>query len=255
MQNVLDDVICLVIIKSNSRYAVIPEFWIEGKFTHRGGSRWILYGRVTWCGGWKKNHRIVCTAKVGKVIEYESSICNTSSDTTIQKSKKVNLPASAVLVLSSLIGGILARIRARCIKSLIEWWRARRPDPCLHDKEWLPLTSTSSPHTQSWGSPILHPNRRPTAILKRLESPATNLRCVGMMWPEAWLWCMNPLRSSKVYPYRLWRLPCSTLSASRPQSRLVALRHILPARFKRSRWLRYLNVLELEWPASLSVAR
>ena len=26
MQNVLDDVICLVIIKSNSRYAVIPEF-------------------------------------------------------------------------------------------------------------------------------------------------------------------------------------------------------------------------------------
>ena len=49
--------------------------------------------------GEKKNHRIVCTAKVGKVIEYESSICNTSSDTTIQKSKKVNLPASAVLVL------------------------------------------------------------------------------------------------------------------------------------------------------------
>ena len=49
--------------------------------------------------GKKKNHQIVCTAKVGKVIEYESSICKTSSDTTIQKSKKVNLPASAVLVI------------------------------------------------------------------------------------------------------------------------------------------------------------
>ena len=31
-----------------------------------------------------------------------------------------------------------------------------------------------------------------------LESPATNLRCEGVMWPEAWLWCMNPLRSSTV---------------------------------------------------------
>ena len=52
--------------------------------------------------GEKKYHEIVCTVKVGKVIEYESSICNTSSDTTIQKSKKVNLPASAVLVLIDL---------------------------------------------------------------------------------------------------------------------------------------------------------
>ena len=118
--------------------------------------------------------------------------------------------------LGSLIDGMLARIRARCIKSLIEWWRARRPDPCLHDKEWLPLASTSSPHIQSRGLLILHPNLSPTAILIASLSRRRPHEEIGIasnqspLWgadvARAWLWCMNPLRSSRVYPCRPWLL-------------------------------------------------
>jgi len=39
-------------------------------------------------------------ANVGKVIEYNGYIGNTSRDTTIQKAKRVNLRGSAVLVLT-----------------------------------------------------------------------------------------------------------------------------------------------------------
>jgi len=46
----------------------------------------FFYGKVMWCH-----------VNVGKIIEYNAYTCNTSRDTTIWKSKRVNLPSSAVL--------------------------------------------------------------------------------------------------------------------------------------------------------------
>ena len=90
---------------------------------------------------------------------------------------------------------MLARIRAQCIKSLIEWWRARRPDPCLHDREWLPLAFTSSPHIQSWGSPILHPNLNPTAIMYASSSRRRPHEEIGIASNQSPLWGADVARS------------------------------------------------------------
>ena len=109
---------------------------------------------------------------------------------------------------------MLARIRARCIKSLIKWWRARRPD-----KEWLPFASTSSPHTQSWGSPILHPNLRPTAILIASSSRRRPHDEIGIASNQSLLWGADVARSlALVYESSAFiqskSLPAPTLAMS-----------------------------------------
>ena len=48
----------------------------------------------------------------------------------------------------SLVDGMLARDKPRHIKSLIWWWRAMRPELCLHDRPCVPLASTCVPQGQ-----------------------------------------------------------------------------------------------------------
>ena len=48
-------------------------------------------------------HQMTGIANVGKVSVYQFHICNTANFFTSQKSKRVNLPISAVLVLKLLI--------------------------------------------------------------------------------------------------------------------------------------------------------
>ena len=81
------------------KYSMKLNLNLQGQLTHFGGLRWILYGWVTWRFDEKTIHQNRCNANVWKVIEYYVYVCNTSSDTTIQKSHRVNWPTSAVLVL------------------------------------------------------------------------------------------------------------------------------------------------------------
>ena len=48
----------------------------------------------------------------------------------------------------SLQDGMEARSRARQTRSLICWWRARRPMPSLHERPWVPMLSTHAPQLQ-----------------------------------------------------------------------------------------------------------
>ena len=109
----------------------------------------------------------------------------------------------------------------------IEWWRARRPDTCLHDKEWLPLASTSSPHTQSWGSPILHPNLRPTAILIASLSRRSPHEEIEIASNQSPLWGADVARSlalvyeSSAFIHSIF-LPALTLAMSHARCLLAS---------------------------------
>ena len=54
---------------------------------------------------------------------------------------------------------------ARQTRSLICWWRARRPMPSLHERPWVPMLSTHAPQLQECAAQMGVPSRKPIAIL------------------------------------------------------------------------------------------
>ena len=102
----------------------------------------------------------------------------------------------------SLVAGILALVSERSTMSLRWSCRVRRPEVYLHDSACDSLTSTTDPQIHTWGSQMLMPRRRPTAILTTSSTISTRRRRWG--WHAASRRCVC-LMPRVVEPCRMCR--------------------------------------------------